>query len=410
MQRERSKRVVPACRIGRSIQHLCGPWYLLFESFVEWGAPVAEFETIIVGAGPAGLACAAAMSQRGQSSLVLEKSGNIAAAWRRHYERLHLHTHRRHSGLPGRPMPRTFPKYPSRLQVIEYLEDYARSYNIEIRFRREVTSIRKQDRWSIATAEEAYRARTVIVATGLAHTPVRPHWKGQEQFEGTLLHSSEFRSAADLDAKRVLVVGFGNSAGEIALECAEAGIDVGLSVRSPINVIPREMFGVPTLSIAIAQQYFPYRLVDALNAPFLRLQFRGIGKAGLKWARHGPLTTIVERGRTPLIDLGTMRLIKSGDIRVFGEVSHIEGRWVHFGDGRREVFDTIVLATGYRPALATLFPDREQRFGNSDGPPRGQLHPAGDGLYFCGFNVVPTGHLRQIGKEAEQIAAQIGNG
>jgi hypothetical protein len=169
------------------------------------------------------------------------------------------------------------------------------------------------------------------------------------------------------------------------------------------------MFGVPTLSIAIAQQFFPYRMVDAMNAPFLRLRFRDIGQVGLKWAQHGPLTSIMERGRTPLIDIGTMRLIRSGEIRVFGDISHLEDKWVYFGDDRREAFDAIILATGYRPALAALFPDCEQRFDSSDGPPRGQLHPAGDGLYFCGFNVVPTGHLRQIGKEAQQIAALIDN-
>jgi Pyridine nucleotide-disulphide oxidoreductase len=391
--------------LARQINWRYASWHVSASLFDRLqGAPMTDCETIIVGAGPAGLACAAALSEYGRPSLVLERSENIASAWHRHYDRLHLHTHRMHSGLPGRPMPRSFPKYPSRRQVIAYLEDYARSFKIETEFGREVTSIRKQESWSVATAEETYKAKNVIVATGLAHTPIRPHWKGQESFAGKLVHSSEFKNAADLDAERVLVVGFGNSAGEVALECAEAGSEVGLSVRSPVNVIPREMFGVPTLSIAIAQQYFPYRLVDAMNAPFLRLRFGDIGKVGLRWARHGPLTTIMERGRTPLIDIGTMGRIRSGDIRVFGEISHLEGLYVCFNDDRRKAFDAIVLATGYRPALAALFPDSERRFGGADGPPRGDLHPAGDGLYFCGFNVVPTGHLRQIGKEAQQIA------
>jgi hypothetical protein len=387
-----------------------GSWYVPVRYNVDRESRVTGSKTIIVGAGPAGLACAAALSQRGRSSLVLERAENIAAAWHRHYDRLHLHTHKMHSGLPGKPMPRSFPKYPSRLQVIEYLEDYARSHGIEIRFRQGVTSIQKLDSWSIATVGETFQAESVIVATGLAHTPVRPQWKGQESFAGTLVHSSEFKNAAELNVKRVLVVGFGNSAGEIALECAEAGIEVGLSVRSPINVIPREMLGVPTLSIAIAQQIFPYRLVDAMNAPFLRLRFGNIGKFGLKWAPYGPLTSIMERGRTPLIDIGTMERIRSGDIRVLGGISHLEDQYVCFGDGRRKAFDAIVLATGYRSALAALFPDRQKIFGSSDGPPRGQLHPAGDGLYFCGFNVVPTGHLRQIGIEAQQIAELVAQG
>lgn len=306
-------------------------------------------------------------------------------------------------------MPRGFPKYPSRLQVIEYLEEYASHYNIQIKYRTHATSIRKHENWAVTTDDESFEAQNLIVATGMAHTPIRPNWKGQELYAGELVHSSQFRNAADLEAKRVLVVGFGNSAGEIALECAEAGLEVGMSVRSRINVIPREMFGMPTLSIAIAQQHIPYRWVDAMNAPFLRLRFGDISKWGLKWAQQGPLTTIMEKGRTPLINIGTMELIKSGDIRVFGEIAFTEDRSVHFKDGRHKAFDAIVLATGYRPALEKLIRDHDERLCGSSIPARGQLHPSPDGLYFCGFNVVPTGHLRQIGKEAEVIAVSIDN-
>lgn len=304
-------------------------------------------------------------------------------------------------------MPRSFPKYPSRLQVIEYLEDYANSNSVEIRYGTHVTAIRKAKEWAVETAAGAFEARNVIVATGLANMPAVPTWEGQEGFTGKRLHSSEFRNAADLAAKRVLVVGFGNSAGEIALECAEAGLEVGLSVRSPVNVVPLEMFGLTTASIAIAQQYFPCRIVDAVNAPFLRWRFGDLGAFGLERAREGPLTTIMERSRTPLINIGTIERIRSGDIRVLPGVSKLEGSQVHFADGRRETFDAIVMATGYKPALNALLPNFEQRFGGADGPPRGELQPGNDGLYFCGFNVVPTGLLRQIGKEAQQIAASI---
>jgi len=368
---------------------------------------MSNSETIIIGAGPAGLACAAMLGAHGHSSLVLEKEKHLAAPWHRHYDRLHLHTHKMHSGLPGKPMPRSFPKYPSRLQVIEYLEDYAHSNAVKIRFLESVTSIQKDESWTVRTDNGTFTAKNVVVASGLAHTPIRPRWEGQEKFGGRILHSSEFRNAAGLSATRVLVVGFGNSAGEIALECAEAGSYVGLSVRSPVNIIPREMFGLPTVSIAIAQQYFPYRLIDTMNAPFLRKRFGKIEKFGLEWAREGPLTTIMEKGRTPLIDIGTVEKIKSEDIRVFGEIARFDDRRVHFADGRSEYFDAIVLATGYRPALDSLLPDHANRLQGADCPARGQLHPRGDGLYYCGFNVLPTGHLRQIGKEAQRIAALI---
>lgn len=364
-------------------------------------------DTIIIGAGPAGLACAAMLAERGQPSLVVEQGDSIAASWHSHYDRLHLHTHRNHSALPGKPMPRSYPKYPSRRQVIAYLQDYARSFGINVRLGERATGIRKGADWEVTTTRTSYVSPTVVVASGLAHTPVRPRWPGQQDFEGKLLHSSEYRNAQDLQAERVLVVGFGNSAGEIALECAEEQLAVGMSVRGPVNVIPRELLGIPTLSIAIAEQRVPYRWVDAMNRPFLRLRFGDIRRYGLKWAGQGPLARIIESGRTPLIDIGTMQEIKSGRIRVFGPIVRTEGRRVLFGDGVSEEFDAIVLATGFRPALDDLLPDCAVRFGESGCPQRGDLHPGGDGLYFCGFHVVPTGHLRQIGMEAQAIASKI---
>lgn len=364
-------------------------------------------ETIIVGAGPAGLACAGALRALGHLSLVLERADRLGSSWHRHYDRLHLHTHKVHSSLPGRPMPSGFPKYPSRLQFIEYLGDYASFCDVELRCGVPATAIRKDGLWIVESTEGKLRAENVIVATGLANTPNRPTWKGQERFTGKLLHSCEFRNAAQLAAERVLVVGFGNSAGEIALECADAGLFVGLSVRGPVNVVPLEMFGVPTASIAIAQQYFPSRMVDAVNAPFLHLRFGDIGRFGLKRSSDGPMTTMKKTARTPLINIGTIERIRSGDIQVFGGISNTEDRQVSFVDGRCDVFDAIILATGYKPALETLLPDFAQRFGGAEGPARGELQPANDGLYFCGFNVVPTGLLRQMAKEALQIAASI---
>ncbi|EJJ27495.1 NAD(P)-binding domain-containing protein [Rhizobium sp. CF142] len=161
--------------------------------------------TVIVGAGPAGLACAAALGGSGRSSVVLERAGNLAASWRRHYDRLHLHTAKAHSGLPGMPMPREFPRYPSRLQVIDYLEAYARANDIRIRFGKSVISIRQGEDWIIETNDgDAFEAETVVIATGLSKTPIRPVWKGQESFTGKLLHSSEFSNAGVLGARRVL--------------------------------------------------------------------------------------------------------------------------------------------------------------------------------------------------------------
>ena len=368
-------------------------------------------ETVIIGAGPAGLACAAALRAEGCRSIILEAADRAASSWHRHYDRLRLHTAKTHSGLPGRPMPAAFSRYPSRLEIIDYLEDYASAHELPILFGKRVVSVAKARNWRVeAAGGDRFEAKAVIVATGLASAPIRPQWQGQETFEGAILHSSEYRKAGQLDARRVLVVGFGNSAGEIALDCAEAGLDVAMSVRGPVNVVAREMFGVPSATIAIMQRHFPHKLVDAINGPFLRMRYRDLEKLGLKRSATGPLTTMVERGRTPLIDIGTIAKIRQGRIKVFPGIAGSSGQTVRFENGQSAEFDAIILATGYRPGLETLLPDLAERFPATGKPARDELHPAGDGLYFCGFTAATTGLLRQIGIEAREIATSIATG
>ena len=369
---------------------------------------MADEETVIIGAGPAGLACAAALRARGRRSIILEATNRLGASWRRHYDRLHLHTDKSHSALPGRPMPADYPKYPSRLQVVDYLESYAWANDLHILTDKTVACIAKKTDWIAETTDgDVFQATAVVIATGLSRTPVRPHWTGQDNFPGTIIHSSEYRNASVLGAGRILIVGFGNSAGEIALECAEAGLDVAMSVRGPVNIVPREMFGVPSATIAIVQQRFPYRMIDAFNAPFLHLRYRDIEELGLKRCRQGPLTRMIEQGRTPLIDIGTIAKIRDGRIRVYPGIELSEGANVFFANDRSAEFDAIVLATGYTPSLETLLPDLTERFSNAGKPARGELQPGNDGLYFCGFNPATTGLLRQIGIEASQIANSI---
>jgi hypothetical protein len=113
---------------------------------------------------------------------------------------------------------------------------------------------------------------------------------------------------------------------------------------------------------------------------------------GLKRATDGPLTAIAKRGRIPLIDVGTTRLIRRGAIRVYPGIDRFTQTGVRFANGQDDHFDAVVLATGYRSGLEDLFPEPV------DGRP---------GLFFCGFKVVATGMLREIGREARQIAAAI---
>src|SRR5690348_12496954 len=151
-------------------------------------------DAIIIGAGPAGLACAMAMRSVGLEVVVLEKSATVGSSWRRHYDRLHLHTDRDHSGLPGLPMPREFPTYPSRAQLVDYLQAYATHFDLKPVFNTDVRRVVQDGaRWLVETSGETIDAPIVVVATGMAHAPYRPSWPGMETFGGSIIHSSDYR-------------------------------------------------------------------------------------------------------------------------------------------------------------------------------------------------------------------------
>lgn len=368
----------------------------------------SNLDVIIVGAGPAGLACAATMRAAGLSVTILEKTDSVGAVWRRHYDRLHLHTDRGHSGLPGMPMPSDYPAYPSRAQMVAYLESYAGRFDIRPRFRTEVSHIHRDGkRWLAETAQGPIAAPAIVVATGIADAPYRPSWPGSEAFAGRVTHSSEYRNPAAYAGKRALVIGFGNSGGEIALDLANAGVDVALAVRSPVQILPRDLLGFPILSWAILYRRLPARLVDFINAPVLRLAVGDFEKLGLRRAVKGPRRMVEEDGRVPLIDIGTLARIRDGAIKVRGGVDRSTRDGVIFSDGRAEKFDDIILATGFRPDLRPLLPGVPEVFDRHGMPlVTGQV-TAAPGLYFCGQITVPTGQLREIGIEAQRIAGSV---
>jgi cation diffusion facilitator CzcD-associated flavoprotein CzcO len=366
-------------------------------------------DAIIVGAGPAGLACGATMRAAGLTVTVLEKADCVGAVWRRHYDRLHLHTDRNHSALPGMAMPSTYPVYPSRAQMIAYLENYAARFAIEPVFDTTVTRIgRDGPLWRAETTGDSIAAPIVVVATGIADAPYRPSWPGLETYSGALVHSSEYRNPTAFAGKRVLVIGFGNSGGEIALDFANDGVEVALAVRSAVQIIPRDLLGFPILSLAILYRHLPARLVDAINAPVLRLAVGNFEKLGLRRAAKGPRRMVEEDGRVPLIDIGTLAKISDGSIKVRGGVDRFTTDGVMFTDGTTERFDAIILATGFRPDLRRLLPEVEGVFDKHGMPTVTGQATAAPGLYFCGQIAVPTGQLREIAIEAQRIAESAG--
>jgi putative flavoprotein involved in K+ transport len=209
--------------------------------------PVERHEAVVIGAGPAGLAAAAMLGKKGVETVVLDRAPQVGASWRGHYDRLHLHTIRWLSNLPGMPISRTEGPWVSREGVVRYLESYARDFDLHIRAGVDARSIKRAgDEWSVDTSGGAIRARWVVVATGFNSRPHLPDWNGQDSFQGELVHSSEYRNPQPYREKSVLVVGTGNSGAEICVDLVEGGAAaVSLSVRTPPNILRRDVAGFP---------------------------------------------------------------------------------------------------------------------------------------------------------------------
>src|SRR5436190_21977907 len=188
---------------------------------------------LVVGAGPAGVASAACLKGRGVEVTVLEAGSAPGEAWRHHYRRLRLHTVKQHSGLPGFPFPGDVPRYPSRAEVVQYLERYAAHFEIVPRVGERVRRIHAAgDALAVEGDGGTRRADVVVVAVGRNRVPNPDRLPGQEAFVGRVVQARDYDDGAPFAAQRVLVVGAGNTGAEIALDLAEHGARPTLSVRT----------------------------------------------------------------------------------------------------------------------------------------------------------------------------------
>jgi len=367
-----------------------------------------QTKTLIVGASISGLASAAALQKHGVDYIIIEKYSQSVAPWRNHYERLHLHTNKRVSNLPYKKFDRTIPGYPSRQQVVDYLEDYQKEFNIDPVFNTEATSVKKEgDHWITETTNGTFRTKYIVMATGPFGKPKTVYFKGMETFPGKIIHSYGYKTGKDFRGQKVLVVGFGNSACEIAIDLYEQGAMPFMSVRSAVNVVPRDILGIPILEISQILSRLPPRIADTINAPLMRLLFGDITKLGLKKLPYGPFEQIQKDGTSPVLDIGTIRHIRQGHIKIYDNIEHIDGSTIHFINNRKENFDAIVAAIGYYQNAAEIVSADKTRFEDLRSCIDKQKYFGKDGLYFCGFWIGPRGQIHEISLDAQKISKDI---
>lgn len=355
-----------------------------------------SYNIIIVGAGPAGLAVAGRLRKKGLDFRIIEKSNKIASSWHNHYDRLHLHTIKQYSHLPYLEFPDSYPLYVPRLKLIEYYETYAEKFDIKPDFNLELRRASKVgDIWKLELSNgEFLETNNLVVTSGANHYPKEIKLKGQESFTGKIIHSRKYKNANPFKSEKVLVLGMGNTGAEIALDLAENNVEVGISVRSPICVVPRDVFGRPVQVTGKMLDKIPFGIGDWIGTQVRKMVIGDLTKYGIPMSKKHPAVQLRELGKTPMIDLGTIDMIKKGKINVFSDIDEIIANKVRFKDGVESEFDSIILATGYKPGLRSIFDNVEIELDKFNFPksPIAQ-NDLNKGLYFVGFDNYKLGGI-----------------
>ncbi|QCD97810.1 probable indole-3-pyruvate monooxygenase YUCCA8 [Vigna unguiculata] len=374
---------------------------------------------IIVGAGPSGLATAACLREQGVPFVILERADCIASLWqKRTYDRLKLHLPKQFCQLPKLPFPEDFPEYPTKKQFIEYLESYATHFQINPQFNECVQSARYDETsglWRVKTvsstaatrSEVEYICRWLVVATGENAECVMPEIEGLSDFKGEVIHACDYKSGESFRGKKVLVVGCGNSGMELSLDLCNHHASPSMVVRSSVHVLPREVFGKSTFEFAVMMlQWLPLWLVDKLILMLAWFVLGNVEKLGLKRPSTGPLELKNTQGKTPVLDLGALAKIRSGEIKVVPGVKRFNNGEAELVNGEKLDVDAVVLATGYRSNVPYWL--QEGEFFSKNGYPK-MPFPHGwkgnAGLYAVGFT---KRGLSGASSDAVKIAQDIG--
>jgi cation diffusion facilitator CzcD-associated flavoprotein CzcO len=365
----------------------------------------AAEQVVVIGAGASGLSTAGALARRGVDALVVDRGERIGESWANRYERLHLHTIRRFSGLAHHRIPRRYPRYLSKDEYAAYLREYAVAAGLRVALGEAVTAVRAG--WEVETSRRTLPANVVVVATGHYLQPRMPQWEGVEAFRGRLLHSAAYRTGREFAGQRALVVGLGNSGAEIVADLVEQGAaSVSVAVRTPPTIVTREMFGVlpvQLFGITLMPLGIP-RTVDRVAAVLRKQAVGDLRPYGLEPAAWGPFTA----RRPAVIDVGFLAALKAGHVAVRPALERITEEGARYADGSTEAVDVIVVATGFGTGLEQVLRDVPGVLDESGQPLARSGEPtAAPGLYFIGFDETIRGHLFEARRESKRLARRI---
>lgn len=348
------------------------------------GVAVEHVEAVVIGGGQSGLATAHALVRAGLKPVVLEASDRAAGSWPRYYDSLTLFSPARFSALPGMPFGGDLDRYPHRDEVVAYLTAYADRLQADIRTGRRVIAVRADGAGFTVELEGGGQlwARAVVAASGSFGCPHRPDLPDLETFAGQVLHTAAYRGPARFAGQRVVVVGAGNSAVQIAAELALES-RTSLATRAPVKFARQHLLG--------KDLHFWLTHTGLDTAPLARLLKTPPAPPVLDDGRYRAALTASIPDRRPM----------------FTRLTNDRVTWA---DGTTERLDALILATGYRPHLPYL--------AGLDGAldPAGHPHhrggasPAHPGLAFVGLEwqrSLSSNTLRGVGLDAARAACRL---
>jgi putative flavoprotein involved in K+ transport len=285
-------------------------------------AATRHLEVVVVGGGQAGLAVGYFLARQNRRFTILEAAGEPAAAWRSRWDSLRLFTSARYDSLPGLTFPGDPDSYPSREDVVAYLTDYARRFELPVEFNSRVQAVRARDGggFLIELADRSYEADQVVVATGPFQVPFTPPIAADLASEVVQVHSTQYRSPDDLPSGTVLVVGGGNTGYQISEELARSR-QVHLAIGERQTPLPQRILGKDLFRYLEATRLM-YKTVDSRLAQRLKDKETLIGSS--------------PRGARKL------------GIQLRPRATAAQGRSVTFADGSELAVDGVVWATGFR--------------------------------------------------------------
>ena len=307
----------------------------------------------IVGAGPAGLAQARAFKAAGLAFDLFERHGDVGGIWDIEnsgtpmYKTAHFVSSKSLSGFFDFPLPADDPDYPSHVQVLAYLREFARAYGLDahITFGTAVDWAEpEEDGWRVTLAGgERRRYRALVCANGMSWHPAMPEIPGR--FDGEMRHAVSYRKPEEFKGRRVLILGAGNSGCDIACDAAQHAEAAFLSLRRGYHFIPKHVFGMPADVFGARGPRLPLAVRQRMLGILLRLLTGDLRRYGLPKPDH----RIFESH--PIINSLVLHHLSHGDLEAKPDIRELRGRTVVFQDGSEEAVDLILLATGYHMTI-----------------------------------------------------------